>query len=331
MSDAEPKVRASIGTAAVLGLARCRMAAPPTTAYLMTYTDGRCSANCSFCSQARESVADISLLSRIEWPAYPLRRVLESLAKKGASFCRICLQTLNYPSFADEAARILGEVHRAIQAPKSFCAPPLSRKRLEQLLSLGVDRVCFALDAATPVIFEEMKGRGAGGPYQWDRHLESLREALKVFGSGQVTTHLIVGLGETEKEMMATIQHLTDMGVLPSLFALTPVAGTKMEFYRAPRVASYRRIQLGRYLIVSGLGRFDDMTFDEQGFLESLGVAEEVFAKVVVGGVPFQTSGCPGCNRPFYNETPMGPIYNYPRGLTEEEVEQAISVSEVKP
>ena len=24
------------------------------------------------------------------------------------------------------------------------------------------------------------------------------------------------------------------------------------------------------------------------------------------------TSGCPGCNRPFYNERPRGPIYNYP-------------------
>jgi biotin synthase len=24
------------------------------------------------------------------------------------------------------------------------------------------------------------------------------------------------------------------------------------------------------------------------------------------------TSGCPNCNRPYYNETPSGPILNYP-------------------
>jgi len=36
-------------------------------------------------------------------------------------------------------------------------------------------------------------------------------------------------------------------------------------------------------------------------------------------GSPFQTSGCPGCNRPYYNEKPSGPIYNYPRSLTREE------------
>jgi len=36
-------------------------------------------------------------------------------------------------------------------------------------------------------------------------------------------------------------------------------------------------------------------------------------------GEAFRTSGCPGCNRPYYNERPSGPFYNYPRGLTEEE------------
>jgi len=198
-----------------------------------------------------------------------------------------------------------------------------STSSAEELLNLGVDRVCFALDAATSAIFDKVKGRGVDGPYKWDRHWEALGDALQVFGQSRVTTHLIVGLGETEEEMLATIQRLTDMGVLPSLFALTPIQGTKMADHSAPPVASYRRIQLGRYLIVSGLGRFEDMTF-EQGVLKSFGVSEEALAKVIASGVPFQTSGCPGCNRPFYNESPMGPIYNYPRGLTEVEVEKAV-------
>jgi biotin synthase len=33
----------------------------------------------------------------------------------------------------------------------------------------------------------------------------------------------------------------------------------------------------------------------------------------------FLTSGCPGCNRPYYTSRPSGPIYNYPRALTEKE------------
>jgi biotin synthase-related radical SAM superfamily protein len=36
--------------------------------------------------------------------------------------------------------------------------------------------------------------------------------------------------------------------------------------------------------------------------------------------LPFLTSGCADCNRPFYNEKPSGPIYNYPRKLTTQEI-----------
>jgi len=49
------RVRVSVGTASVLGLLKYRLAVPPTTAYLMTYTEGSCLANCSFCSQATTS------------------------------------------------------------------------------------------------------------------------------------------------------------------------------------------------------------------------------------------------------------------------------------
>jgi len=41
------------------------------------------------------------------------------------------------------------------------------------------------------------------------------------------------------------------------------------------------------------------------------------------GGEPFQTSGCTGCNRPYYNETPGEELYNYPKPLTTEETKAA--------
>jgi len=318
------RVRVSIGTAAVLGLAKCRMSVPPTTAYLMTYVEGRCSANCAFCPQARESRSDPALLSRVDWPAYPLRSVLRALSTR-RPFKRICLQALNYPGFAEEVAQILGRMKKGTRAPRSLCAPPLPRGSLLELLDLGVDRVCFALDAATPKVFDEVKGVEVLGPYRWEEHWKALRSALEVFGRGRVTTHLIVGLGETEEEVLETIQRLWDLGVLPSLFAFTPIPGTKLAGHPRPSLPSYRRVQVGRYLIVEGLGRFEEMTFDERGVLRDFGVEREVLLRALENGDPFRTSGCPGCNRPFYNETPRGPIYNYPRPLTGDEVEEAIS------
>jgi len=65
------------------------------------------------------------------------------------------------------------------------------------------------------------------------------------------------------------------------------------------------------------------MNFDENGFITSFGVSEKTLTEIIRTGEPFFTSGCPNCNRPFYNEKPSGPIYNFPRELTPEELSTA--------
>jgi biotin synthase len=188
---------------------------------------------------------------------------------------------------------------------------------------LELSRVSVALDAASPRVFSQVKGEGVGGPYTWAEHWRSLEEALSVFGPGMVTTHLIVGLGETERELVEVMARLCSMKVLPALFALTPVPGTKLESARPPSVASYRRIQLARHLLVEGLATLSDFEFDGVGRLVKVRCREAALREAY-SGRPFQTSGCPGCNRPFYNERPGGPLYNYPRPLTPSEAEEAV-------
>ena len=41
--------------------------------------------------------------------------------------------------------------------------------------------------------------------------------------------------------------------------------------------------------------------------------------RVITQTDAFLTSGCPGCNRPYYTSRPTGPIYNYPKKLNERE------------
>jgi biotin synthase len=62
------------------------------------------------------------------------------------------------------------------------------------------------------------------------------------------------------------------------------------------------------------------MRFNEDNRLIDFGVSEEQIRNVIRTGRPFVTSGCPGCNRPYYNERPGGPLYNYPRQPLPEEV-----------
>ena len=110
------------------------------------------------------------------------------------------------------------------------------------------------------------------------------------------------------------------MQVLPALFAFTTIPGTKLEKKPRPEIKSYRRVQLARHLIINRATRYENMRFDVTGALEDFNVNNETLKSLVETGQPFITSGCPNCNRPFYNERPSGPLYNYPRGITPEEI-----------
>jgi len=116
------------------------------------------------------------------------------------------------------------------------------------------------------------------------------------------------------------IHRMVVMGVYPALFAFTPIKGTKLEGRRQPEVERYRRIQVGHYLITRGKAEVGDIVFDGKGFIRSFNVERGLLIKAVKGGIPFMTSGCPGCNRPYYNERASGPLYNYPHPLRAKEI-----------
>jgi biotin synthase len=324
-------LRVSIGTASVLGLMECRLDAKPTTAYMMTYTEGSCTANCAFCPQARGSPSKKSLLSRVVWPAFPIEKVIHGLRQPAEEIIeRACIQAINYPGFIDDVLALLREIRDNTGLLVSLDTPPLDKGNMERLKEAGLDRISIPLDAATPELFDEVKGRSAGGPYSWEEHLKALRTAVEVFGEGRVCSNLIAGLGETEEEAVGLVQRLMDMGIRTALYAFTPVPGTALADRPQPLLDAYRRVQLARYLITQGLARFEDMEFDEVGKLKDPGADAETIRMAQMGGEAFRTSGCPGCNRPYYNERPSGPFYNYPRSLTWEEAQREAALMGLK-
>jgi biotin synthase-related radical SAM superfamily protein len=321
-ADLPRQIRVSIGSAIVLGLLEGKLDAAPTTAYLMTYRTGKCTANCLFCPQARTSQANSELLSRVSCPAFATNQVVQKIGNAFASqrIKRVCIQALNYPEVFNHLAALVKKIKRHANVPISVSCQPINSGNMRLLAEAGADRIGIALDAATETLFNEIKGANANGPYTWEKQFRQLHEALKVFGKGKVSTHLIIGLGETENEAVSLIQRCVDMDVSPALFAFTPVRGTALATKPQPPIAAYRRIQLARYLIVNRHARSEDMHFDSAGCLTDYGIEKETLTCIVESGKPFQTSGCPDCNRPFYNEKPSGPIYNYPRNPRREEI-----------
>ncbi len=315
------KIRVSVGSAIVLGLLKGKIDAPPTTVYMLTHREGKCQANCGFCPQARTSTSRADMLARVTWPPFPTKQVTEKIvssAKKG-TVKRVCIQALNYPKVFNDLLHLTKLIHSRSNVPISISCPPTNKTHLEQLAKAGVDRISIALDAATEQLFNKVKGAQTKSPYQWKQQHQALQEAVEVFGKNQVYTHLIVGLGETEKEITETIQNCTDTGIIPSLFAFTPIPGTTLENNPQPPLETYRRIQLARHLIIHGKTRRENMKFDSEGRITDFGIPKTQLRETISDGIPFRTSGCPECNRPYYNERPGGPMYNYPRPLTPSE------------
>lgn len=314
-------IRVSVGSAVLLGLIQGKLVAKPTTIYLLTYRKGRCIANCGFCPQARESEGRTDMLSRVTWPVFTLQEVIEGIKRKidEDKIERVCIQALNYPSVFWDIVKIVESVNKNVNVPISVSCQPLSLREMMYLREVGAERVSIALDAATESIFRTVKGEEANGPYTWKNHLNTLMQATKIFGKKRVTTHLIIGLGESEEEAVKTIQYCHDIGVYPALFAFTPIPGTRLEKKPRPPISVYRRVQVAQYLITRDITRYERMIFEE-GRIYSFGVPSETLLRIIENGEPFCTTGCPGCNRPYYNERPRGPIYNYPQKPDYEEI-----------
>jgi biotin synthase len=118
-----------------------------------------------------------------------------------------------------------------------------------------------------------------------------------------------VGLGETESQVVRLLKDLHSIGVTVGLFAFTPVPGTKMAGVQKPLLEHYRSLQLARFLIFSDYD--SDFTFNEKGQISGFGYTGEELMGFVTPSA-FRTSGCAGCNRPYYNERPGEVMYNYP-------------------
>lgn len=309
--------RVSSGTAAVLGLHSLRMDVAPTTAYLML--GERCARNCAFCTQARASHAHAAALSRVIWPLFPEDEVVAALSRalQRGSIRRACFQVTISRGYLNQSERAIAALSEACDVPICVSIAPRNPDDVGRLLAAGAQRVTIALDAACERVYDRVKG-GA-----WAQTLSLLTECAALY-PGHIGTHLIVGLGETEREMAEIMQQLHDLGITIGLFSFTPVTGTALADCPSPDLGHYRRMQVAHWLIVGDLAHAETFRYNEAGRLVDYGMSPARLRELLAEGESFRTSGCPDCNRPYYNEHPGGPLYNYPRPLTRQETDREI-------
>lgn len=316
-------IRVSLGTAISLGLKEGALPSPPTTAYLMLGEN--CLNNCAFCTQARDADSSGELLSRVTWPSFGMGKVINSFKQGGKNrFDRICIQCLNDPIMLGKLEWVVSQLREAAPLPISVSVGPLGRKKLESLKKAGVERVGIAIDGGSEKVFAEVKGSGVGNPYTYESTWRAMDTALSVFGKGFVSTHLIIGIGETDKDVAQTLQKASDMGVTVSLFSFTPMKGTALK-NSPPTLGRYRALQIMRnYVDVQG--NLDPFGFDGEGKLMRMDTNTILEVTDLIDS--FRTRGCPDCNRPYYNERPGKTMYNYPHPVDGSIIEEGISLAE---
>jgi biotin synthase-related radical SAM superfamily protein len=285
---------------------------------LVTYPNG-CMARCAFCglSYQREIAQDKRTFIRVDWPTLRLDDVIARLNEDGRQLRRVCVGMITHERAFDDMNAIIHRFATESDRPISALIAPTLIHDLDRLVEIreaGADMIGVAVDAATPELFERYRGKGIKGPHRWEHYWATLERSVQVMGRYKVGVHLIVGLGETEREMIAAIQRAQDLGAHTHLFSFFPEAGSPMENHPQPSYGHYRRVQLARYVINGEHGRYEQMSFNKAGQVIDFGVETD---DLIRWGEPFLTSGCPGpdcrvaCNRPFGNERPGRPIRNY--------------------
>jgi len=307
-------VGVSSGTAAALGLKKTKNDTLPTTAYLLLGTG--CKNSCRFCPQGTQESGQRNFLSRITWPRYEWEVVFNRIIKSAGEgkIKRVCFQVTDSPGNLGKLKTYGKALIDAGIAVNSSCVVE-NKEIARDLISTGFEKISLALDAVNPELFRKIKGR------DWNQTWNCLQKLNNAY-PGRISTHLIVGMGETQQELLEILFKLLNMGVTVGLFAFTPIKGTPMASQKQPPVDYYRKVQVARHLLSEGKLAYDRLNFSE-GKLIDWGLSAE---KVVEMLAPhyYQTPGCKDCNRPYYNESPGGEMYNYPRPLTFTEYKNAV-------
>lgn len=286
------KIRVSLATSSLLKLKNYAIKVKPTTLYFLLA--GECKGNCLYCEQKKGKLA------RVKWPEFDFEKVKEKIKNVNAK--RICILGIYNHNFINEIAEIVRQLKTEL--PISACINAVGIEEMKILKEVGIERIGIGLDCFSKRIFNKWKK----GVPSWNDYIKAIENAKKIFG--KVSCHLIAGLGENDREAINLMKELAKKEIKISLFAYVEKNETKIDISR------YRVLQIARYFIEKNKGKF---YFDDSKLVE-----------IEVPSIPketFMTSGCPYCNRPFYNER-VTKIYNYPYELSNEEYRRAIKEAE---
>jgi radical SAM protein (TIGR04043 family) len=180
---------------------------------------------CRFCS-IEESLRS-GATTAVKRPA-ELAEVAEAAVRLDG--IRQMVMTTGTSAGTDRGARHLARCVRAVKAAvpglpiQVQCEPPADLAVLTELHDAGADAIGIHVESLDDDVRRRWMPGKATVPMA--QYREAWREAVRVFGRNQVSTYLLVGLGEDPEELISGARELIDMGVYPFVVPFRPHSGT---------------------------------------------------------------------------------------------------------
>jgi len=162
----------------------------------------------------------------------------------------------------DRGARYLGRCARAIKQATGLpiegqFEPPADLGVLDEVHDDGLDSVGMHVESFDPEVLARIApGKARTGI---DGYFRAWERAVEVFGAGQVSTYVILGMGEDPEVTVDGCRRAVDIGVYPFVVPLRPVPGSLMGDCMPPSADYMDRVyrQVAPYLVARGLGSGD--------------------------------------------------------------------------
>jgi radical SAM protein (TIGR04043 family) len=180
---------------------------------------------CRFC--AIEASLEAGATIAVKTPAQ-LAEVAEAAVRLDG--VRQMVMTTGTSKGRDRGAAHLARCVRAVLAAvpglpiQVQCEPPSDVSALQALKDAGAVSIGIHVESMDDAVRQRWtpgKARVSLDEYRW-----AWREAVRIFGRNQVSTYLLVGLGEDPDELVTSARELIGMGVYPFVVPFRPLRGT---------------------------------------------------------------------------------------------------------
>lgn len=187
---------------------------------------------CKFCSIGQSLQAGRTI-------AHKTPTQLAEVAKAAVALDGVkhMVMTTGTPATPDRGASVLCDSARAVKDAVDLpiqgqCEPPADPVWYQRMKDAGIDSLGMHLEVVTPELRQQiMPGKAEINITQY---LQAFKDAVEVFGRGQVSTYILAGLGDSANAILDISYRLIEIGVYPFVVPFVPIRGTPMEDHTPP-------------------------------------------------------------------------------------------------